>query len=56
VRQLRIKRAGELLLSTTLSVGEIAERCGYASPRTFRKAFASVTGVSPIQFKKQYQI
>ena len=55
VRQLRIKRAGELLLSTTLSVGEIAERCGYASPRTFRKAFVCVTGISPLAFKKNYQ-
>ena len=54
LRGVRIKRAGELLLSTALSVGEIAERCGYTSPRSFRKAFICVTGLSPTEFKKNY--
>ena len=54
LRQLRIQRAGELLLTTTLSVGEVAERCGYTSPRSFRRAFADVTGVPPTLFKKNY--
>ncbi len=53
VRQIRIKHAGELLLTTTLSMGEIAERCGYASARTFGRSFATVTGLSPLQFKRK---
>jgi AraC-like DNA-binding protein len=55
LRSVRIKRAGELLLSTTLPVGEIAERCGYTSPRAFRRAFIDVTGVPPTTFKKNYR-
>ena len=55
VRQVRIQHAGKLLLSTSLSVGEIAERCGYTSPRSFRSAFSVVTGHSPLQFKKKYR-
>ena len=55
LRELRIKRAGELLLTTVLSVGEIAERCGYTSSRSFRNAFVDVTGIPPTAFKKKYQ-
>lgn len=56
LRQLRIQRAGELLLTTALSVSEVAERCGYTSPRAFRRAFIDVTGVPPTTFKKNYRI
>ena len=55
VRQQRVKHAGELLLSTHMSVSEIAERCGYTSPRSFGKAFGIVTGISPTAFRKKYQ-
>ena len=55
VRQVRIQHAGKLLLTTALSVGEVAERCGYTSARTFGRSFAAVTGLSPLQFKKKYR-
>jgi len=54
LRQLRIKHACELLLRTVLSVGEIAEQCGYTSVRSFRKAFHCVVGQSPVEFRCQY--
>lgn len=54
LRQVRVRHAGELLLSTTLSVGEIAEACGYTSSRAFRNAFSHVAGMAPQQFKRQY--
>ena len=54
LRQVRINHAGELLLSSSLSVNEIAEKCGYSSVRSFRKAFNVVYGVSPLEFKKKY--
>ena len=55
LRQVRIKQAGELLLSTQLSIAEIAERCGYATAWTFRRAFVHVTQKTPSEFKKQYK-
>jgi two-component system response regulator YesN len=54
LRQFRIKCAGEMLLSTALSVSEIAEACGYTSVRSFRKAFISITGDTPLAFRKKY--
>ena len=54
LRQVRINHAGEFLLNSSLSVSEIAEKCGYSSVRSFRKAFNAVCGVSPLEFKKKY--
>ena len=54
LRQVRIRRACELLLKTGLSVDEISESCGYTSVRSFRKAFKDITEVTPIEFKNKY--
>ena len=55
LRQIRIKHAKEMLLNTHLSVAEVGERSGYTSARTFRKAFALVTGETPLDFRKKYR-
>ena len=55
LRQIRIKHAKEMLLNTQLSVAEVGERSGYASSRTFRKAFAFVTGETPLNFRKKFE-
>lgn len=55
LRQIRIERAGEMLRATDMSVSDIADRCGYTSVRSFRKAFVFVTGKTPIEFKKIYK-
>ena len=54
VKNKRIHHACELLLNTAHSVGDIAEECGYSSVRAFRKAFCSVIGVPPVEFKNNY--
>ena len=36
---IRMERAKKLLLATSLSIGEISEKCGYADYRVFTKAF-----------------
>ena len=55
LRQIRINKAGEMLLDTSISVSDIAEKCGYASVRTFSKAFMLVTGKTPLEFRKIYK-
>lgn len=44
--------ATELLKDTTLSTDEIAARLGYAEERSFRRAFARWTGMSPAQARR----
>ena len=50
--ELRMQRAKELLLTGTLSVSEIAERCGYPNAYYFTNAFRKHTGKSPTAFRK----
>ena len=49
---LRIQRACELLLSTDLSVTEIAGRCGFGDSNYFGDAFHKAIGVSPRDYRK----
>lgn len=44
--------AASLLLSTTLTIAEIAERCGYQDPLYFSKSFSTYYNESPTQFRK----
>ena len=52
LRNYRIHRAIGLLMSSDLSLGEVADRCGYQSSASFHRAFRSHTGVAPSQFRK----
>ncbi|MEO1855773.1 MAG: XylR family transcriptional regulator [Rubritalea sp.] len=47
----RVDRARALLGEKDASVGEVSERCGFASVRRFSEAFKKWTGVSPRDFK-----
>lgn len=44
-----------LLANTTLSVGEIAEQCGYASTSHFIKLFRKLMGCAPMGYRKSVQ-
>ena len=48
----RMQLAKELLLTGSLSVLEIAERCGYPNAYYFTNAFHGYTGKSPTAFRK----
>lgn len=48
----RIRNACALLIHTTLSVSQIAERCGFADYNLFSRHFRTVKGVSPTQFRR----
>ncbi len=43
----KLDRAGEMLLSSSLGIKEIAARCGFASPEYFSRAFTAKYGVAP---------
>lgn len=47
----RLELAKRLLISTTLSVKEIAERCGYSSEYSFMRQFKERCGQTPTQFR-----
>ncbi|MBI2425514.1 MAG: helix-turn-helix transcriptional regulator [Candidatus Hydrogenedentes bacterium] len=51
----KMDRAGELLRTSSLSVGEIARRVGFEDPLHFSKAFKKVKGQSPLPFRKDWR-
>ena len=50
----RLEKAKKLLVSTSLSVAEIAEQCGYGDYRVFSKVFKKTEGITPSQFKRDF--
>jgi len=52
VNTIRIKEAQKLLLSTNLSITIISEKVGYDSSTHFGRVFKSITGISPLKYKK----
>ena len=52
IAELRIKKAKELLSKTKLSVGQIAEECGYENVYYFSNAFKKEIGMSPMKYRQ----
>lgn len=55
INDVKIKRAMYLLESTSRSVKEIVEECGYSDYPYFYKRFVQKTGCSPLRWRKQIQ-
>lgn len=52
---LRLKKARELLCTTDLSIDEISIAVGYYNTSSFRRKFKQETGLSPSQFRTDFQ-
>jgi two-component system, response regulator YesN len=55
IKNYRITKAKELLLSTSLKIYEIAEKTGYADPKYFSKVFKGETGQLPAEFRHAFK-
>lgn len=53
-QQLRVERAKGLLESTTLSLEDITERCGYANVSTFSTVFKRWAQVTPKEYRSRF--
>ena len=51
--QLRLNYARTMLLTTSLSVSQIAQASGFTSSSNFFRAFRKETGLSPLEFRSQ---
>lgn len=52
VKQYRIQRASELLLSTNMRSNEIAFRCGFSDISYFTRSFRELTGYTPVEYRR----
>lgn len=53
INQARIKRAGELLEGTEMTVQEIAFQVGYDTPQYFNRVFKNMTGLTPREYRSR---
>ena len=51
----RIEKAKELLVSTPLSITEIAFSCGFSSQGYFSERFTKACGISPTVYRQKYR-
>ncbi len=52
LKQIRVREAKGKLDTTNLTVSQIAERTGFSSPVSFRKAFCQFYGLTPQQYRQ----
>ena len=51
---IRMEKAKKLLLSTSLSVTEVADQSGYGDYRVFTKVFKKSEGITPSQYRRDF--
>lgn len=56
LKEFRIKKAKELIMTTNMKIYEIALNTGYSDPKYFCRVFKEVTGLSPGEYSKMYKI
>ncbi len=52
IYRVKIEKAKELLKKTDLTVREISETLGFSGPSYLAKKFKEISGISPVQFRK----
>lgn len=53
VKQLRIQRAAELLLSTEMKIADIGAQCGFQEMSYFARTFRALKGSTPSEYRRQ---
>lgn len=56
VKLVRLRRAGEILITTTLPVAEVAKRVGFSSRSNFSVAFSELHGIDPSGFRRAFSV
>lgn len=55
LKEARIKRACQQLLTTTRNINDIAYSCGYSDPKYFSKCFKASVGMSPSEYRNNHK-
>ena len=54
VKQYRIEKAAELLLSTRMRTGEVGAECGFADTSYFTKTFREMKNCTPTEYRRRF--
>lgn len=53
INSAKIERARKLLNTTAMTIGQVAQQCGYTRQERFNVVFKRITGMTPSQFRQQ---
>jgi len=56
LQQVRVESAKKQLEQSNHNINEIAERSGYSDPKSFRKTFVKIVGMSPLEYRKKFKV
>lgn len=56
LNSLRVKEACRLLVSSRMKAGDISQMCGFGSVTQFGRCFREVTGIAPLEYRKQNRL
>jgi len=51
LKRIRIESACEMMKNGNITINEISEKVGYSSPYSFRRAFKSIIGLTPSEYR-----
>ena len=54
LNMIRIRQAAELLTYSDISIAQVSELCGFASPHNFNRVFSKYVGVTPGQCRRAF--
>lgn len=54
IHRTRVSKACDFLLDTSLTIEQVAQKCGFSDPDYFRRVFRQYTDISPGDYRKEY--
>lgn len=56
IKQIRLEKAKDMLLSTNQSVSQVAYKVGYTDANYFSRSFSKIYGIPPSQYRQPVSI
>ncbi|NOU19557.1 MAG: helix-turn-helix domain-containing protein [Bacteroidales bacterium] len=56
LQNVRVESAKKQLEQSNHNINEIVEQSGYSDPKSFRKTFVKIVGMSPLEYRKKFKV
>ena len=56
LQNIRVETSKKLLEQTDFNISEIISQTGYADPKSFRKVFLKLVGISPLEYREKFKV
>ncbi|MCK9414224.1 MAG: helix-turn-helix transcriptional regulator [Prolixibacteraceae bacterium] len=56
LQYVRIESAKKQLEQTNQNINEIIEHTGYTDPKSFRRVFNKIVGMTPLEYREKFKV